>query len=207
MSKVIQHKPSGPFVKGQIVGYVRPRPKGRVARSEYSGFPKWNALRVRPGHEHKSAERLEDLRVYVYLPLFKKSCCRRGGLRERRDCAVMPGLLFVPIEMVDDIDDRDGCFDWAGVHEVLAMLLTKHDVDELRRIEAKLNKPDHPVDAVGREIQIGQAARFVDPRSVRLFGEAAVFEVASFNRIGLEVSGLFGGLTKVYVTADEIEVM
>lgn len=213
-------KPIGPYLKGQVVGYVEradgtkpflPQgyepPPARV----YSGYPEWFVLRVDANSETRPADWLKRVDVHVYLPSFKKSHCRRGGLRYRRLSAVMPGLLFVPCEMIE-IPNRDEIFEWAGVYGLLArdgrpLCLIKSDIDEIRRIEAKLNKPESPVDAVGKELEQGQRVRFIDPRTVRLFGEGVVFEVVSDHRIGVEVQGLFGGPTKTYISADEIEVM
>lgn len=179
----------------------------------YNGYPRWYGLVVEPAQEVRSAELFKHVNVHVYLPQFFKSYCRRGGLRYRRPCAVLPGLLFVPTDMIDAADNRDDILEFGHVRAFLRMpgavgILTKADIDEIRRIEAKLNMPDKPVDAHGAELQVGQRVRFIDPRHERLFGNAIVFEVASDKRIGVEVSALIGdGPQKCYVTAAEIEVV
>jgi hypothetical protein len=177
---------------------------------DYTGFPTWNVLMVEPAREVKSAEWLKRLNVHVYLPLYQKSYCRRGGLRYRRDCAVMPGLLFAPTEAVD-IENRERVFDWSRVRGFIKLagvpiILSKDNIERIRRIEAKLAKPDNPVDARGNEIHEGTAARFIDVGNTRMFGEAVVFDVASDKRIGVTVS-MFGGQQKLYISADEIEVL
>lgn len=191
-----------------IFGTPVPTPAPEV---DYDGYPTWFVLLVEPNREAKSAEWLKRLNVHAYLPQFKKSGCRRGGIRFRRDVAVMPGLLFVPTPMLD-IENRAQVLDWARVRGWIKtggvpIILDKDDIEDIRRIEAKLNSPDKPVDARGEEIHLQAKVRFIDPRNTRLFGEGMVFEVAGDKRIGVEVSGLFGGLTKTYIAADEIEVL
>jgi hypothetical protein len=191
-----------------IFGHPVPTPAPEV---DYNGYPTWNALLVEPNREAKAADWLKKVNVHVYLPMFKKSGCRRGGIRYRRDCAVMPGLLFCPTIMLE-MGNRQRIFDWARVRGFIKtagvpIVLTKADVELIYRMEAKLNDPDSPVDARGVEIHAGSKVRFINPRHTRLFGEGTVFEVARDKRIGVEVSGLFGGLTKTYIAADEIEVL
>lgn len=190
-----------------IADYLPPTPKAAPDKP-YSGYPYWLGLIVEPAMEVRSAELLKRVNVHVYLPQFFKSYCRRGGKRYRRACAVLPGILLCPVEMLD-IDNRNDILEWGHVvgfiHGAGSMaMLTKADVECIRRIEAKLNLPDHPVDARGQELKKGARVRFIDPTANRLFGESVVFEVASDNRIGVEGEGLFG---KTYTTAAEIEVM
>ena len=186
-------------------GMPRPAPE-----RDYSGFPLWHVLRTVPGREKRAAERLEDVNVFVYLPLFHARRAWRGGRRVAQQRAVMPGLLFVPQEVVA-IDNWRHVFAWARVdflcRQGAPLLLTKGDVERVRRMEAKLNRPDNPVDAHGAEIKIGARVRFIDAADERLFGDGVVFAVASEHRIGVWVSGLFGGVVKAFVPAAEIEVM
>lgn len=174
----------------------------------YSGFPWWVGLVVEPAMEVQSAELLKRVNVHAYLPQFFKSYCRRGGKRYRRACAVLPGILLCPIEMLQ-IENRDEILDWGRVVGFVRgagrmAVFSKTDVECIRRIEARLNMPDNPVDARAKEIKIGARVRFIDPQEAALFGELTVFEVASDNRIGVEGEGLFG---KTYTTSAEIEVM
>lgn len=190
-----------------IEPYIPPAPKSAPDKP-YSGFPWWVGLVVEPAMEVQSAELLKRVNVHAYLAQFYKWYCRRGGKRYRRACAVIPGILFCPTEMLE-IDNRDEILDWGHVMGFVRgaggmAVFSKGDIECIRRIEAKLNMPDNPVDARGTEIKIGMRARFIDPQAARLFGEGTIFEVASDNRIGVNGEGLFG---KTYTTSAEIEVI
>lgn len=188
---------------------AKPKPAPDI---DYSGFPIWCVLVTEPNREQKAADWLKRVNVHVYLPMFSKRVGRPRGRCAFRQYAVLPGLLFVPAEMIQ-IDNRDEVFDWARVRGFLpgasttSAKLSKADVERIRRIEAKLNHPEHPVDARAVEIKPGSHIRFLDRRDVSLFGEGTVFEVAHERRIGVEVAGLFGRTVRVYVPATEIEVM
>jgi len=177
---------------------------------EYSGFPWWHALTVEPNGERKSAEMLRKVNVHVYLPTFSKKICRRGSLSGRRSCAVMPGLLFVPAEMMQ-MRRRDETLKWARIRGFLRAAggylaqIRKDQIEIIREIEARLNMPPELKKKV--EFKIGQRVRFLNDLYVAFLGEATVFEVASDHRIGISGPMLFGSATKIYVSASEIEAV
>jgi hypothetical protein len=177
---------------------------------KYSGFPWWHALTVEPNGERKSAELLRKVGVHVYLPTYSKKICRRGAIGGRRLCAVMPGLLFVPQEMMQ-IRRRDEIMKHAHIRGYLRAAggylarIRKDQIEVIREIEAKLNivvsltkKP---------EFKIGQRVRFLKDIYAAFLGEAIVFEVANDHRIGISGPMLFGSAQKIYIPASEIEAV
>lgn len=175
----------------------------------YSGYPIWNVLIAKMGREFKSAEMLIALNVLCYLPMFMKCVRHRGRNKPGRLCAVVPGLLFVPIEMLD-IPRLEDVFEHANVRGYMPgpsgdpVKLSKAEVEMIRIMEAKLNLPPR---AKGVLFKIGQRVRFTSDLYNAFWGTGVVFEVASEARIGIEVQKLFGRPTKVYVPASEIEAM
>src|SRR3990167_10834433 len=116
---------------------------------EYSDFPWWHALTVEPNGEHKSAKMLRKVDIHVYFPTYSKKLCRRNVLIGRRLCAVTPGLLFVPAEIMQ-IRRRDETLKWARVRGFVHTLgavrgglaqIRKDQIEIIRQIEAKLNIP------------------------------------------------------------------
>lgn len=177
--------------------------------ADYSGFPEWHALMVDPNREQKAADWLERVKMIVYLPRFQKQIHLRGKMHRARLYAVVPGMLFVPREMMQT-RDRDAIFKWAGVHGYLRTadrapaIITKADIELIRQMEARLNCPQR---AVTRDFKIGQQVQFVDSLFAYGWGNGVIVELAGHNRIGVEVAKLFGRSTKVYVPASEIEAM
>ena len=177
---------------------------------EYSGFPWWHALTVEPNGERKSADMLRKVNIHVYLPTFSKKICRRGSVTGRRSCAVLPGLLFVPAEIMQ-IGRRDETLKWARIRGFLRAAggylaqIRKDQIEIIREIEAKLNIPPSLTKKV--EFKIGQPVRFAKDLYSAFLGEATVFEVASDHRIGITGPMLFGRAIKIYVPASEIEAV
>jgi len=176
---------------------------------DYSGFPWWHALLVPPNHEQKSADWLHRVRVFVYWPTFSRKICRRGHVSMRRQCAVLPGMLFVPREMID-FPRRDEVFGYAEVHGFIRnseggpSAIGKPDIEMIRLLEAKLNLPP---EAKGVFFKVGQEVRFGEDSILWGWRQGTIFEIADETRIGVEVPGLFGRATRVYVPASEIEAM
>lgn len=181
--------------------------------TDYNGFPWWYALRIRPNRETKAADYLSLFNVFAYVPRFSKVVRRPGNRTGRKLCAATPGLIFIPVEMVD-IPRRDEIFRFARVQGFLSgaegkpKRLSKADIELIRIMEAKLNAPPNSfVDRKGALLKVGQQVGFVDPLFSKGWGSATVFEVAAEHRIGVEVVGLFGCAARIYVPASEIEVM
>jgi transcription antitermination factor NusG len=175
---------------------------------EYSGFPWWHALLVESNREERSANWLAKVHVHVYLPTFSKVVRRSRSVSMRRLCAAIPGMLFVPQEMMQ-ISRRSEVFEYAHVRGYIRTadgnpkMLPKSDIELIRLMEAKLNLPP---EAKGVFFKIGQRVRFSSD-VYEAWGIGTVIEVAAEARIGVEVDRLFGRATKVYVPASEIEAI
>jgi transcription antitermination factor NusG len=180
--------------------------------AEYNGFPWWHGLLVPPNAERKAADWLKRVNVFAYWPTFVKQC-RSGGRRPHiqraKLCAAIPGMIFIPQEMMD-MERRDEVFDYAGVRGYIRTTdgspkpIAKADIELIRLMEAKLNLPP---EAKGVLFKMRQKVRFLDGSLWQAWGNGLIVEIASEHRIGIEVSGLFGRTTKVYVPAHEIEAM
>lgn len=178
---------------------------------EYSGFPWWHALLVQPNREERAAERLQRVHVHVYLPQWTRQV-RCGGRVHRhrpRLSAVIPGMLFVPEEIID-VPKRDDLFEFANVRGFMRLngtpaRIRKDDIEKVREMEALLNLPP-PVKPVVTH-KVADRVRFTNELYAIFWGTGTVFEVVSAHRIGVEVDHLFGRKGKVYVPAHEIEAM
>lgn len=178
----------------------------------YTGFPFWHALLVEAGHEIKSAEWLARVRVSAYVPIYAKQINLRGRAHGARLFAMLPGMLLVPCEMMD-IPRRAEVFELCRVYGFVRTagghpaMLTKADVEVIRRIESDLNRVPLEPEADWRKWKIGDQAKFKDATYAAFFGYGTIFEIANEGRIGLEVVKLFGRKTRVYVAASGIEAM
>lgn len=176
---------------------------------DYTGFPAWYALLVEPNREEKSAHRLARLHAHPYLPQFRKQVWCRGKVHVHRLTAVIPGMLFVPIETIRDLWGDDLCA-YAHVRGCLhrgdgfPAELTKADIEIIREMEAKLNLPPQCQAAT---VRLGQVVRFLNDLYAAFWGKGTVVELANANRVGVEVANLFGRAVKVYVPASEIEAL
>lgn len=189
-------------------------PKPAADLADYSGFPTWNVLALQPGTEPRAADYLKLFNVHAYLPTFQRRVRARAGKCQHRTCAVLPGLLFLPIDYVAAAGARmREMLDLARVRDFMRRtggepwVMTKAQIERIQIIESKLNRPESPVDARAQEIRLNSKVRFIEAATDQLFGEAKIVEVVSFNRIGVEIGTLFGRPCKVYVPASEIEVM
>lgn len=176
-------------------------------------FPWWNVLRVEANRERKAADWLLDqVSIGAYWPNFPKQVRGRGKITLHRACAVMPGLLFVPMEFLAK-PRRDEIFEYIHAYGFMLScdrqaLFSKSQIEIIREIEAKLNLPDHAVgDAVGARLEVGVRVRFLNQVYAAFIGDGVIVEVASRTRIGVEVAQLIGGRQKVYIPASEIEVL
>ncbi len=182
------------------------------APPKYSVFPWWHALVVESGRERKSADWLQEKAgVTVYLPHYMSKIRRRGNLHIHILRAVVPGLLFVPVEMML-VPRRDKIFEYAHVHGFLRTsdggpaLISKADVEKIREIEATLNLPP-PCPAKAKDLHPGDRVRFINETYAAFLGEGVVIAVANDARISVEVSKMFGGRRTIRVAAHEIERM
>lgn len=181
-----------------------------VEMPEAPRHPWWHALLVPPNREVKAAEWLERFIPTLFLPTFTRQVfrSRRCFIRQSRRCAVLPGMLFAPVEALD-IPRRREVFDHARVRgfmrssDGLPQIIHKRDIDEIKRMEAEQNLPP---EAKGTFFKLNQQVRFTRD-SLESWGRGTVFEIASKTRIGVEVGRLFGRTTKVYVPASEIEAL
>lgn len=172
--------------------------------------PWWHALLVPPNRELKAEEWLCRFMTDVYVPKFTRQVCRSRKFRINvaRRCAVIPGMVFVPVETLD-IPRRDEVFAYAHVRgfmrssDGLPQIIHKRDIDEIRRIEKIENLPK---EAKGVLFKTGQQVRFVRD-ILEHWGDGKIFEIASKTRIGVEVKRLFGRTTRIYVPVSEIEAL
>lgn len=180
-----------------------------VPLPDYDGFPVWHMLRVTPQQEVKVAERLKVGNLLVYVPTYSKMIRRRGRLHGHRLYAAITGMVFMPAVFLGIARRRD-LFEFARVHDFVRSgggelaRLTKSDIDLVRIMEAKLNLPP---ECKGVLFKAGQEVRFTDPLFEANWVGGKIFEIASEHRIGVEVDGLFGCKTRVYVPASEIEAL
>lgn len=191
---------------------ARGAPPAVAPEIDYRGFAWWYALLVDPNGEKRAAERLLKANVPVYLPLYRKFITRRFNRKIWRDCAVVPGMLFVP-EAVLGFDDRDVVFDWAQVRDVVRsneqqwLRIRESEIVKLKRVEADMDREQpHALDIHCKPIVAGARMRLVDPVWADC-GEGRVTEVARGGRISVEIPGLFGRLTCCTLPGAEIEVM
>jgi Transcription termination factor nusG len=172
-------------------------------------FPWWHVLLTEPNREERSAKWLERINLPVYLPQFARVVRCRGKSHRPRMQAVLPGLLFVPLEFMD-LERRDEMLEWAHVRGFIRTsggqpaTMSKADINIIREIEAKLNLPR---EAKGVLFRLGERVRFVNVLYAAFWGTATIFEIAGASRIGVEVEKLFGQVTRVYVPESEIEAM
>lgn len=178
---------------------------------DYSGFPWWHALNVTPGHETRSADLLQRLRVFVYLPRYTKQV-RRGRAGSHRAVLrpVVPGLLFVPREMMA-IDQRDKAFDFCHVRGFLRgagddpALITKAEIEDLRRIEADLENDSWVPAPRNWTPKLGERVRFRPGVFAAFFGKPDVMALESRGRIRLSNVLLFGQLREIVVPLADVE--
>jgi len=178
--------------------------------ADYNGFPWWHGLLVQPNSERKAADWLRRVNVYPYVPTFTKQvrCGVRSRAHRAKLCAALPGMIFIPQEMMD-MPRRDEVFDYAGVRGYIRTTdgspkpISKADIELIRLMEAKLNLPP---EAKGTFFKVGQGVQFTGD-ILSSWGTGTIFAIASESRIGVEVKALFGRTTKVYVPASEIEAL
>lgn len=172
--------------------------------------PWWHALLVPPNRELKAEEWLSRFMSDVYVPKFTRQVCRSRKFRINvaRRCAVIPGMVFVPVEAID-IPRRADVFAQARVRgfmrssDGLPQIIHKRDIVEIERMEAEQNLPP---EAKGVLFKCGQQVRFVRD-ILETWGEGTIFEIVSKTRIGVEVKRLFGRTTRIYVPVTEIEAL
>lgn len=179
----------------------------------YDGFPFWHVLLVEAGREFKTHEWLDEkLKVSTYLPIYSRKTRLRGRANVHRFYPVIPGMLFIPRSMVG-IYRRQMVFDLCHIYGVMKTTdgkwatLTKADIELIRRMEGELNSPTITPTAAWKQFTVGQPVKFTDEVYAAAFGGGKIFEIANEGRIGLEVIGLFGRVTRIYVAASGIEAM
>lgn len=169
-------------------------------------FPIWHALIISPNRERRAADWLIDkAKVPVFWPNYPKQIAVRCHGQSHRVLLrpVTPGLLFVPEDFIDN-RRRDEILKLIHAHGFLSIDggvvdISKADIEKLRGIEAFLNLP--PKEAP--TFTIGQKVRFIDDLYEGWKG--IVFDIADTGRIGVEVIGLFGRVTRVYSAAHKLE--
>lgn len=176
----------------------------------YDGFPWWAVVRTKSMREEHAAEWLQRVDIYPYLPQYStKVRCR--GLHSHRHVmrAAIPGLLFVPVDMLK-FDRRDELFNLAGIYGVLTgadgswQLVPKLEMQKVYLLEAKLNLPP---ESMGHFFKIGQKVRFKDESEWASWIGGEVVEFVDEIRIKVMVPGLFGRHTIGTFPATEFEAL
>lgn len=191
------------FSHSAAAGMAPPRERS------YSGFPWWHALLVEANREEVAAQWLMRVRVFVYLPTFMVKVRRRGHRHFHKLRAAIPGLLFVPEDMIEQWH-RDDVLHYAPIYgfvhaaNALPARLTKGDIELVRTLEARLNLPP---EAKGVFFKLRQEVRFKDGSPWQSWLGGVIFDIVDEDRIGVLVPKLFGCPRKVYVPASEIEAM
>lgn len=186
-----------------IFGHPIPQPAPEV---EYDGFPFWSVLLAEPNKEARSAECLKRVNVHAYLPTFTKQIrCHVGNRFRARQVPVLPGMMFVPVDMLD-VGNRAKIMDWAQVRFAkVARPLGRQEVEIIREVEAKLSIR---FDKKSYNFKPGQRVRFICELYATFFGDGEVVEVASSGRISIKVDNkLIGGKRETWTTAAELEAM
>ncbi len=173
-------------------------------------FPWWHALQVAPNREVKAAEFLKRINVHAYLPQYVKHVRTCHGRRRATLRAVVPGMLFAPVEMLN-LDRRDEVFRLCHVHDLVRknggepLLLSKADIEVIRRMEADLYVPPPPEPTDLWRGAPGDAVQFKDPTYAAFWGKAQVVDIDQYPRISVAGVQLFGVRKVVWTTADKIE--
>lgn len=179
----------------------------------YTGFPWWHALLAAPGHERDVAERLQRYRVTAYLPLYSEKVRIRGGRAHRHEFrAVVGGMLFVPVEMMDvprlhEMLERCGVHDFWRDGEARPTKLAKPVIERIREMEAELNLHVSTRQLVARRFKIGMEVRFTDDVLADCWGTGTVAAIDRNGRITVDVAGLLGRTVPIVVPAAKIEAM
>ena len=132
---------------------------------------------------------------------------RIPGTSTRRLFAVISGMLFVPVQMMQ-MDRRDEVLDWANVRGFVRGAdrqperIRRSDIEIIMGIEAS----ETATTATQKTIfKIDQRVCFLNSTYAAFLGEATVIDVACQSRIGVKVEQLFGSARVIYVSPAEIE--
>lgn len=187
------------------VGLSTPLPR-------YSGFPWWYALRTAPGAEERAAKRLQQYGVHTYLPTYTTQTRVRGKSHCQRLRAVIGGMLFVPVEIVDK-RASDELLDFCGVKYRLRTTdgetarLGKPVIERIREMEAEINLGITTRQLAARSFKVGGYVRFLDDLLAEFWGIGTVVAIARDGRITIEVRKLLGRGVPIVVPAAKIEAM
>lgn len=177
------------------------------AQPDYSGFPFWEVFQAEPNKERRICDFLEEkLKIVLYWPHFTASRMYRGRLRVPVLRAILPGVLFCPIDTITG-RDRDRILDWVRLRPLqLGRYITKDEIEIIREIQGRLNARHSRDVATAPELEIGQRVRFRNDVYADKLGDASVTAIAPGGRISIKIDGkLFGGKRDMVVSAVELE--
>ena len=186
-----------------------PAPRRRWA--EITERLRWLVLTARGGREFDAADWLRLRNVPVYWPNYYQNVTtsnRANGHRRRanRLSAVMPGYLFLPLDMVDSIP-------WLLINQTPSVIgflrdgngnaafMLNMDIDIIRLIEAGLNTP--PPKHLVHKFKTGDKVRFADDLRSR-WPPGRIIRLAKSGRIGVETI-LLGRAVLIEVYPHQIE--
>ena len=167
----------------------------------------WHGLFTQPNKEGKAEVILRKRKIDCYLPKFTKQVRSKGRLHRPKNCAVIPGMLFIPVEAMA-AKRRTEIFREAAIYGFLRTTgnvpksIPQRDIEIIKAIETKLNRNTKVIHS---DFKPGQKVRFRDQVYSAYLGSAEIFEVlANGKNVGIIVQQLFGRLTRIHVAASDL---
>lgn len=169
----------------------------------------WYAFLVETGKERRVSDWLTVRQFQPYWPRYKGQVKLNRHRRAIRPRSVIPGYLFVPLNLEPNWRLLTGTHAKAiGIRGVLRSgssdyaILTEQHIEAIRNIEAALN--ESPVCATeGIPFKVGQRVRV---NSEPWNWEGPIIRIDSRRQIVVEAR-MFGRATRIVVAASEIEAM
>jgi Transcription termination factor nusG len=172
---------------------------------------RWLMLVVIPGREPYATDMLRLRNCGIYWPNYSQPTqwpTRANGFKMRpsRSYAIMPGYLFMPLDMADSIPHRiiettTGILRYARNGNGEPAFLFPADIEIIRKIEDVLNTP-LPKD-LRHSFKTGDKVRFVDDLTGR-WPPGRVVRIVKSGRIGVE-SFLLGQQVLIEALPHQIE--
>lgn len=186
MLAIPELKPIGPWIKGEIVGYVDPKMDQRDSEA-VNASRAWYALLVAPQHESIAAAHLTGRRFKTYFPTVP--ACTTRGLRRAKVTVHQPmmrGYVFIRLDFRADGDRLHHIMATPGVHRFLRMgdrlaVISDQDMRRVENIARELAKPK-PVQSIW---SVGEVVRVSD--GVFSGINAVITDIVSQDRIKVEI--------------------
>ena len=167
----------------------------------------WHGLFTQPNKEGKAEDILKKRKIDCYLPKFTKQVRAKGRSHRPKNCAVIPGMLFIPVEAMA-AKRRTEIFREAAIYGFLRTAgnvpasIPQRDIEIIKAIEVKLNRTTKQIHS---DFRVGQKVKFKDQVYSAYLGSAEIFEVlANGKNVGIIVPMLFGQPTRIHVAASDL---